>query len=104
MTAQPLTETTRELACLALGHEDSGAPRCPESDERLVADLVTEVQHLRVLAGVVEETSVDRQEARTALDDALTEAHIAEVPDGDLAEELLGHLSSNGWRLIRRRP
>jgi hypothetical protein len=57
-----VTGPTRELACLALGHDDTGEVRCPATDERLIRELVEEVQRLRVAAGIVEETVVDRAE------------------------------------------
>lgn len=105
MTREPLTETTRELACLALGHEDSGAPRCPESDEQLVADLVREVQLLRVAAGVVEESEADRQERETVLVEALDDDRLDGTPGGlPLAQAILDSLAEEGWTLrpVRR--
>jgi hypothetical protein len=105
VTREPLTETTRELACLALGHDDSGAPRCPESDEHLVADLVHEVQALRLLAGVVEESSIDRAERLTAAVHALDSAdERAWLGTEQRAEALLDRFAASGWTLhpVRR--
>lgn len=42
-----------------------------------------------------------RAEAVNALDEALTEAHIAEVADEDLGPTLLEHLAGRGWGLVR---
>jgi hypothetical protein len=66
-----VTGPTRESACLALGHDDTGEVRCPATDERLMRELVAEVQRLRVAAGEVEETTADRAEQRDALDEAI---------------------------------
>lgn len=95
------TRATRELACLALGHDDSDAVACPETDDDLMRHLVEEVQRLRVAAGIVEETLVDRQEQEGAVADALLSTANAE--GWSESEDVLGHLTSNGWRLIRSR-
>lgn len=98
----PLSGTVRELACLALGHDDHDEPRCPSPDDDLVAGLVREVRALRALAGLTGDDPVgDNAAAVTALDDALTEAHIAEVPDDQLAGTLLDHLAGLGWAVVR---
>ncbi len=96
--------TTRALACLALGHDDADLRSCPATDEDLVVQLVEEVQRLRVAAGVVEESEVDRAERVEAVADALTEAGLAEVPDDEFADALVAHLDENGWTLhpVRR--
>lgn len=100
-----VTGTTRALACLALGHDDTDMPRCPSSDEDLVRQLVEEVQRLRVAAGVVEETEVDRQEREAALVEVLEDDCLDGVPGGlDLAVAILGLLDEDGWTLhpVRR--
>ncbi len=97
-----ITPTTRETACLALGHDDADEPRCRVLDEDLVRQLVEEVQGLRVAAGIVEETETDRAEAVGALEDAITAGW---SPEGEVvALDVLDHLTENGWTLhpVRR--
>jgi hypothetical protein len=93
------TRATRELACLALGHQDTDADSCPTSDDELMRHLIEEVQRLRVAAGEVEETATDRADAVTAIDDALDAAATAFVTGPDLPQVLLDQLVDNGWRL-----
>jgi phage shock protein A len=95
-----VTGPTRESACLALGHDDTGEVRCPATDERLIRELVAEVQRLRVVAGVVEETAADRDEQRDALDDALDAAGDEWETGLQLAQTILDYLAENGWRLV----
>jgi hypothetical protein len=96
----PLTPTTRELACLALGHEDADEPACTTSDDQLVAELVEEVQSLRVAAGIVEETATDRAEADGVLVDVLDEVLDAVVvPIHDLGPAIRVRLVERGWTL-----
>jgi hypothetical protein len=90
------TRATRELACLALGHQDGDADSCLSSDDELMRHLIEEVQRLRVAAGEVEETATDRADAVTAIDDALDAA--ATAPD--LPQVVLDQLADNGWRLV----
>jgi hypothetical protein len=99
-----VTGPTRELACLALGHDDTGEVRCPATDERLIRELVEEVQRLRVAAGIVEETAVDRAEAVGALDDALDAAATAFVTGPELAQVVVDQLADLGWRLAPTVP
>jgi hypothetical protein len=91
---------TRELACLALGHEDADEPRCSSTDDDLLRQLVDEVQHLRVAAGIVEETDADRAEQEGALDDAF-DAVARAFATGNVGERALGFLRDLGWRLVR---
>lgn len=101
----PLTSTTRELACLALGHDDADEPRCSTSDDDLVRQLVDEVQALRVAAGVVEESEVDREEREAALTEVLEDDRLDGTPGGlDLAQAILRLLDEDGWTLhpVRR--
>lgn len=99
-----VTGTTRELACLALGHEDAGEVRCLTSDDQLVRELVDEVQRLRVAAGLVEESDLDREERIEVLAEVLTEVAIAEVSDEEYPTVLLAALDESGWTLhpVRR--
>jgi hypothetical protein len=100
-----LSGTTRELACLALGHEDADEPRCSTSDEDLVRQLVDEVQALRVAAGIVEPTEADRAAATGALDEALGDALARFVTGPELSEVVLRQLAEHGWQLLPvRRP
>lgn len=104
MTA-PLTPTTRELACLALGHEDADEPRCASTDEDLVRQLVEEVQALRVAAGIVEESPTDREEREAVVAETLEDDRLYGTPGGlDLAVAVLGLLDEAGWTLhpVRR--
>lgn len=97
--------TTRALACLALGHEDADLPHCPATDEQLVAELVEEVQRLRVAAGVVEESDLDRQEREVALVEVLEDDRLDGTAGGlDLAQAILRLLDEDGWTLhpVRR--
>lgn len=99
MTA-PLTPTTRELACLALGHEDADEPRCASTDEDLVRQLVEEVQALRFAAGLIEETDLDRQQQREAIRGA-----VGPFASPVRAERILAALTADGWTLHQvRRP
>jgi hypothetical protein len=91
---------TRELACLSLGHEDADEPRCSSTDDDLLRQLVDEVQHLRVAAGIVEETDADRAEQEGALDDAF-DAVARAFATGNVGERALGFLRDLGWRLVR---
>jgi hypothetical protein len=93
------TRATRELACLALGHQDGDADSCLSSDDELMRHLIEEVQRLRVAAGEVEETATDRADAVTAIDDALDAAATAFVTGPDLPQVVLDQLADNGWRL-----
>lgn len=95
------TRATRELACLALGHDDADAASCPSSDDDLLRSLVVEVQRLRLVAGEVEETSTDRAEATGALDDALAETAGAwETTGPEYARGVLDRLADGGYRLV----
>ena len=80
---------TRELACLTLGHEDAGEPSCLTSDEQLVRELVEEVQRLRVAAGVVEESEVDRAERVEVVEELVREV-----------EDRQGKIAGEGWLLV----
>jgi hypothetical protein len=116
-----LTGTTRELACLALGHDDADEPACASSDEDLVRQLVEEVQALRVAAGIVEESEADRDERVEALGEVLAEAagddeevgndlealhvlHLDEPDERILARYVIDRLDASGWTLhpVRR--
>ena len=100
-----LSPTLRELACLALGHDDADEPRCSSSDEHLVRQLIDEVQALRVAAGIVEETDRDREEREAALTEVLEDDRLDGTPGGfDLAQVILRLLDENGWALhpVRR--
>lgn len=94
-----VTGPTRELACLALGHDDIGEVRCPETDERLMRELVAEVQRLRAAAGEVEETPTDRAEQVAVLDDALATAGEDWETGPELAQVILDLLADAGYRL-----
>jgi hypothetical protein len=96
-----VTGPTRELACLALGHDDTGEVRCPATDEQLMRELVAEVQRLRVAAGEVEETATDRAEVVAALDVALTEAADEWATGDEQAPAVLAALNDSGWILTR---
>jgi hypothetical protein len=99
-----VTGPTRELACLALGHDDKREVRCPATDERLMRELTAEVQRLRVAAGEAEETVVDRAEADGALDEAFHAAS-AVWATSNLGEIVHGYLTDLGWQLVpKRRP
>jgi hypothetical protein len=95
-----VTGPTRELACLALGHDDTGEVRCPATDERLMRELVDEVQRLRVAAGIVEETDTDRAEQAGAVADALDEVDARWLDRGQRAQGIIAALASDGWRLV----
>lgn len=98
-----LPGTVRELACLALGHDDGDEPRCPSTDEQLARQLVDEVQQLRVAAGLVEETEPDRAERIEVVEDLLLEV---EDRQGKTAGEgwlLVELLAERGWQLLRVR-
>lgn len=99
-----VTGPTRELACLALGHDDTGEVRCPATDERLIRELVEEVQRLRVAAGIVEETPTDRAEQVAAVDDALAAAGESFVTGPELAQVVLDLLADSGYRLAPTLP
>jgi hypothetical protein len=94
-----VTGPTRELACLALAHDDTGEVRCPATDEQLMRELVAEVQRLRVAAGEVEPTVVDEQEQIGVLDDALGTVGASWATGTEAAERMLGVLTDAGWRL-----
>jgi phage shock protein A len=99
-----VTGPTRELACLALGHDDTGEVRCPATDERLIRELVEEVQRLRVETGAVEETVADRAEQAGAIGEAHAATARSWATGRDYAEAFLDHLADDGWRLARRTP
>jgi hypothetical protein len=97
--------TTRELACLALGHDDPDEPACTATDEQLVRELVDLVQQLRVAAGLVEESDLDRQERVEVLADVLDDDRLDGTPGGmPLAQAILDLLDEGGWSFhpIRR--
>lgn len=99
-----LTGTVRELACLALGHDDGDEPRCRHLDEQLVRQLIDEVQQLRVAAGLVEATEADRQEQEAAVVDAIASTMPGPI-DPPEAADLIAALAGDGWQLVRvRRP
>lgn len=103
--SEPVSPATRALACLTLGHDEGDAPSCPSSDEDLVGQLVHEVQTLRVAAGVVEESEVDRQEREVALVEVLEDDRLDGTEGGlPLAQAILGLLDEDGWALhpVRR--
>lgn len=101
-----VTGTTRALACLALGHDEDGSVRCPSSDEDLVRQLVEQVQALRVAAGVVEESEVDRAERIEVVEDVLSDVLVDSdaVIDPEVARRLVERLDGAGWTLhpVRR--
>jgi len=99
-----ISGTTRELACLTLAHDDGDEPRCLVSDEDLVRQLVEEVQRLRVAAGIVEESEVDRAERIEALDDVLVEVDERQGKIAGEAHLLVELLDDAGWTLhpVRR--
>jgi hypothetical protein len=99
-----VTGPTRELACLALGHDDTGEVRCPATDEQLMRELVAEVQRLRVAVGEVEETPTDRAEALGAVDDAINAATGAFVTGTEFAHVVVDHLADNGYRVVPTLP
>lgn len=96
--------TTRELACLTLGHDDEDEPACSTTDEDLVRQLVEEVQRLRVAAGIVEESEVDRAERIEIVEDALDEVNDRQGIVLGQARLLVELLVENGWTLhpVRR--
>ncbi len=96
-----ITATTREAACLALGHDDADEPRCRVLDEDLVRQLVEEVQGLRVAAGIVEETAEDREEREAIVAEVLTDDRLDDLGDLDLAVCVLDLLAEAGWTLHR---
>lgn len=94
-----VTGPTRELACLALGHDDTDADACPATDEELLAALVREVQTLRVAAGIVEETAADRAHATGTLVDALAAVDAKWLDEAARASAVLDRLAEDGWAL-----
>lgn len=98
-----LPGTVRELACLALGHDDGDEPRCPSTDEQLARQLVDEVQQLRVAAGIVEETETDRRERVEAVQDALDEVDDRQGGIHGEADLLVEVLAEAGWQLLQVR-
>jgi hypothetical protein len=97
------TRATRELACLALGHEDGDASACPATDEELLAALVQEVQRLRVAAGEVEEAPADEAERIAAVVDALADTDAQWLDERARASAVVDWLAEDGWQLTRRR-
>jgi hypothetical protein len=98
------TRANRELACLALGHEDGDAAACPSSDDELLAALVQEVQRLRVAAGEIDESPVDEAERIGAVVDALADTDAQWLDERARAAAVVDWLVEDGWQLARRRP
>lgn len=99
-----VTGPTRELACLALSHDDTGEVRCPATDEQLMRQLTAEVQRLRVAAGEVEQTPTDRAEQIGVLDDALALAGEGWATGPELAQVILDLLADAGYHLAAVLP
>jgi hypothetical protein len=94
--------TTRELACLALNHDDGTRPASPQTDEQLMRELLAEVHRLRVAVGEAIEDDDDREDAEAALAQALDDDQLDGVPGGlDLAVALVEVLARDGWHLVR---
>lgn len=89
---------TRELACLAVGHDDDRHRECPATDEELMAELVAEVHRLREAVG--EET--DPARVRDAVNDAVSfvARSNAVTPVTDLGAAIVAALSDGGWRVV----
>jgi len=95
--AQLISGRARELACLALGHEDKELAACPSTDEELMAQLTQAVQSLRSQLGA----HPDDGAQENALAEAMTEVAIAELPAELEPGALLEQLSAQGWHLVR---
>lgn len=98
MTA--ISGLARELACLALRHDDSTARECRATDEQLMRQLIAEVRHLRQCIG----EEPDRAAQENALAVAMTEVAIAEPPDEDQPGAILDMLWEGGWTVSRLAP
>jgi hypothetical protein len=95
-----LPATARELACLALDHRDSGAPRCPDTDEALVEQLVREVRRLRGIC----RAEADDDGARNVLAAVIAVTPARRLTHADRAARMVDELRHDGWALVRVDP